>query len=898
MTLTPSRYARSAVRSFFLLALSMLAACMDGTGSDPARIVDDPALPSGTVAVLHCTAHVASAAVECEPKTPSSGSGLGNGARANLHLLGGQGVYVRLASFGTSYDAATKVLSSYVTVQNLTDQVFATDSVSRNDEGVRVFFAVEPTITGGSSVTPVSVLNYTGIGVYTGAGQKYFQYGGKIGGFDDTALGADGMLGSAETSGARQWQFSVESTVTSFAFTVYVATHTPPGALNSLAPQVTGVSPATLVPGASATITGFNFNATPDLNSVRIGGVGAPITGGGAGFLTVTVPCVTSGTATVTVAKRPENSAGDPLVGATYLHPLHGNLRTLAPGQAAVMTDASQAACTELAPANGPAAYVVAVYNTTVSPAAATSFALVGDVAGGTPAAPQAQRAPSSRAVPSGGAPAGLRHPDAELQAAQLAEERHTRLLEMNRSEYRRLFQRFGPANRLRADRSRPAFVTAPALSRGFRVADIDAADPCNSYYSLTATRVYYSGKIAIYEDDATPAALKAAANAQMADYYQKIGDQFDADMEPMIRDNFGDVLRRDAEMDDNGVLIALFTPRVNNTFPGVAGFVVSCDLYPNDAGNASSNFGEVFYAYQPTSTGTGYGALTPDSWYWSIRATFVHEAKHVASYVAHAANGYPFFEDTWLEEGLARQAEELWARQSIYNVAWKGNTGYGSAASPGSLWCDYRQTTPACLTNPRRPSLNMSRHFQGLYDYMLSPGNHSPFGPVSGTGGSSFYGSSWSLIRYSLDRYGTSEAAFLTALTQAGTTGMANLAAHAGVPAEQLLGGWALSLYADDYPGLASPSPETQIPTWTLASIFAGMHADFPGTFTETYPLAPQTVGFGPFTPLNVTNVAGGGVAYFELTGTQNAPQLLKLTSLVGGAPPSNLRVAVARVK
>src|SRR5690606_16145410 len=111
---------------------------------------------------------------------------------------------------------------------------------------------------------------------------------------------------------------------------------------------------------------------------------------------------------------------------------------------------------------------------------------------------------------------------------------------------------------------------------------------------------------------DATPTAFTAASNATMALNYQRIGDQFNDDMEPIIRQNFGDILRRDAVTDNNGVLVALFTPRINNSFSGVAGFVVSCDQYPNDdtanpgvggpytttgGSNGASNFGEFFYA-------------------------------------------------------------------------------------------------------------------------------------------------------------------------------------------------------------------------------------------------------------------------------------------------------------
>jgi len=889
--LAPPRARRAALR-IVPAALAMLAACGDGTGNDGVRPVDDLPLPRGTLALLRCSASVASGTVECRPAAASTPAGARGGARANLHVIGGQGTYVRLTSSNVSYNAGTQLFAFDVTVQNLSTLAFATtDGATRHDGGVQVFFATAPSVTSGSGT--VTVANATGTATFTQAGQSYFQYGGKVGGTDQPELGGDGILATSEVSTARTWQLNVPTTATAFDFTLYVATQTPAGAVASAAPQVTSISPATLVPGSTATLTGTGFHATPASNTVTINGVAAAVTGGSATTLDVTVPCTVSGTVPVQVTQGG-------MKGAALSHPLLGNVRTLAPGQSVIVTDPSQVACNELASAGGTARYAVAVYNTNTSPTSASGFALAGDATGA--AATQALADARLARITAPGGPAANA---AQLGAERLAEERHLRVLELNRSEYARLYQRFGPVGRIASARTRAnrvggtAAVTAPPANKTFRVANINVGNACSSYYSVPATRVYYNGKVAIYEDDATPAALKGSANAQMADYYQKIGDQFNADMEPIIRNNFGDVLRRDA--DDNGVMIALFTPVINNNFAGVAGFVISCDLYPNDEGttntNTSSNYGEVFYAYQPTATGTGYGSFTPDSWYWSIRATFIHETKHVASYVAHAENGYAFFEASWLEEGLARHAEELWARQTIYNVAWKGNTGYGSAGSPGSLWCDYRQTTPACLTNPRRPSLNVHRHFQGLYTFMASPTDHSPFGRTSVDGGSSFYATSWSLTRYAIDRYGASDAAFLTAITQANTTGINNLAARAGVTKEQLLGGWALSLYADDYPGLASPGADIQMPTWNLPNLFAGMNGDFPGSFVAV-PLVPTSVAFGTFAPLTVSSLYGGSVKYYTISGTQSAAQLVKLQSTGGGAPPADLRIAIARVQ
>jgi len=400
-----------------------------------------------------------------------------------------------------------------------------------------------------------------------------------------------------------------------------------------------------------------------------------------------------------------------------------------------------------------------------------------------------------------------------------------------------------------------------------------------------------------------------------MQDYYNRIGDQFNSDMEPVISNNFGDVLRRDSVTDNNGVLIAVSTPRINNSFSGTAGFVVSCDQFPNlDANNpavggpytgsstnGSSNFGEVFYMYQPTSTGDGFGTVgTADYWYRTIRSTFVHETKHVASMAARVANDAPAFEVSWLEEGTARMAEEMWGREAVYDMAWEGNHGYGSAANPKNIYCDVRPGFAECDANSRAPVMVMQRHFASLNTNMLSQNARllSPFGATPSDTQNYWYATSWSLIRYAIDRFGVSDADFLTALTQASTTGMTNVSARTGVSNERLLGGWALAFAVDDYPGLTTTNEDIEFTTWNLRSIYAGFNADFSGTYTTPYPLVPVARSFGSIAPIDVATMYGGGILWYQLSGNQTKAQLLRLQGN-GGAPiSSNLRLAVVRVE
>ncbi|HEX5727288.1 MAG TPA: IPT/TIG domain-containing protein [Longimicrobiaceae bacterium] len=866
---------RKAGRLAVLAALPLLASACSDRGDSP-TIVVPPGGSAPVLAALECRAVVAQRTVTCAPAT--------GGARFDLHTLGGQGVYVRLAASSAAY--ASDVFSFDLTVQNLSDLAYATaDGATRHDDGVRVFFHSGPTVTSGSGA--ITVDNEDGTGTFTAAGQPFFQYGGDLGGIDQPELGAEGILVSSETSTAKTWELGMPATVLEFSFILYISTQTPAGAIATVAPQVTAVAPDPMVPGSAATLTGINFDATPGDNAVTIGGVAATVTGGtGTTELTVTVPCVLSGDVNVQVT-----TGG--MKGAAFEHPLETNLRTLAAGEAVVVTDPAEVACNEIASSGVDSEYVIAVYNTATSPISTTDFQVSADGTGDL-VLPARLRRFAAPAPPRMASPLTL---GAAVAAARQEEidQRHYRLLERNRAAHQRLRRRFAGDPRMR--RSVVSLDVVPPVVDTFFVADLNEPDFCDSPIEVPATRVYYDGKLAIYEDNANP--ITAAGNATLAGYYDDIGDQFNADMEPVVTTFFGDPLLRDDVTDDNGVVVALFTEVVNDSFPGVAGFVVSCDQYPNAAGNSASNFGEFFYALVPTSTTPGYASSsTMDSWYWSIRATFIHETKHVVHFAERVDAAAPDFEESWLEEGLARHSEELWAREAVYNVAWKDNTGYGSAGSPGSLYCDYRRTDAPCLaTDPARPSLNLFRHFQGLNTFLSDPTDYSPFGATA-AGGSSFYATSWSLVRYALDRYAATEEAFLTAITQTAATGVANLEAVAGVDIEELLGGWALALYADDYPGLVGADDVLLMPTWNFTDIYLGLNDDFPATFPTVYPLAPTLLAYGSFAPVSVPSIAGGAVAYFGFSGVQSAPQLLRLEDSGGGAPPATLRIAIGRVK
>ena len=177
-----------------------LAACQEPTSGAPV-----PLAPSALQVALDCRVSVEPYTLTCPP-APRANPVLSSGVNASL-IIGGQNLYVTLASPAGIYDAGSGVLASSVTIKNLLAQALGTsDGTTPDAAGVRVFFHTLPVVTGGTGT--VSVRNADGTGTFTANGQPYFTY-------------LEIIPGNG-TSYAKSWQFNVPPTVTSFSFQVYV----------------------------------------------------------------------------------------------------------------------------------------------------------------------------------------------------------------------------------------------------------------------------------------------------------------------------------------------------------------------------------------------------------------------------------------------------------------------------------------------------------------------------------------------------------------------------------------------------------------------------------------------------------------------------------------------------
>lgn len=200
MSIRLNSSARGVLTTLSLAAIMGLGACAD---SSPLESL----APDGSersLAAVPCAASVVTRTVTC---------GVIDLGGANGDVFGGQNSYVKLTHSNVSYNTGTQVFSFDVSIQNLMSEAIGTPDGSRLDpDGIRIFFTADPIATAGTGA--ISVANADGAGTFTAPAQSYFQY--------------NAILARNEVSATKTWRLNVPSTVTTFAFTVYVETDVQP----------------------------------------------------------------------------------------------------------------------------------------------------------------------------------------------------------------------------------------------------------------------------------------------------------------------------------------------------------------------------------------------------------------------------------------------------------------------------------------------------------------------------------------------------------------------------------------------------------------------------------------------------------------------------------------------
>jgi hypothetical protein len=663
---------------------------------------------------------------------------------------------------------------------------------------------------------------------------------------------------------------------------------------------ITRLSADTLVPGATVTVEGVGFVPTGGGTQVYVSGVRAnalEITPTTIRFVVPSVsalPCQSSGAGAVTVRRDLATGVVDSARRAVAL-PV-ATRRTLRVGESVAMLTADEARCTQL---EGGGRYVVSVFSTDLS-GDRFAFAQLRGFEGTAPAAQPLAARTVSRAVaprPSAAAPSA-----AEQQALRVAGEHGARL-----DWERTLVRRAGsPVRALRAARLRgeiggprlvgrarrpsasraPAPLAAPSASvaaAALAVGDTVSLNvfnlssrTCSAAIPVRARVVYVGTRSVVYED------VQNSQSGTMDGEYRQVGQEFDQVMFPILERNYGNPLAMDGQLDRDGKIGMIFSKVINDSMPNVLGFVTSCNFYPrSDPSFAASNEMELFYARAPRP---GEGAA---AWRYGLRSTTIHEVKHITAFgekILRAAGDVPNYEESWLEESTARVSEELFAR-AFSGATWRGNAGYASTVGCELTRCDERP-------------YSMAKHWTTLHLYYRNVSALSPFAG-SNDFNATFYASGWSLVRWAMDHYaGTDEAAFLRAITlEPRLTGLANISARTGRPPSEMLADWGLAMYVDDAPGLTPARSQLSFPSWNGREILRGLNGFSAGSYPGAFPLAVQPVSYGEFQSPDLL-LRGWSTAFFELSGTPRAPQLIELRSPAGGAAPATVRMAIVRVE
>jgi hypothetical protein len=186
---------------------------------------------------------------------------------------------------------------------------------------------------------------------------------------------------------------------------------------------------------------------------------------------------------------------------------------------------------------------------------------------------------------------------------------------------------------------------------------------------------------------------------------------------------------------------------------------------------------------------------------------------------------------------------------------------------------------------------------FLNLEDYYPNIEGRSFLSPGSVDG--SIYGSAWLFVRWMVDQYGgATESTLLKALVHERTLqGVANVTAKTGKSFDQLLSEFALSLVADDFPGLTpAAGAKYTVPSWNTRDIFAGINRELVinNVRPPVFPLFVHDIPYGNARQ-DVPGVNGGSAAFFDLHGSANTRVVVDLSTL----PQSTLlRLAILRVQ
>ncbi len=358
---------------------------------------------------------------------------------------------------------------------------------------------------------------------------------------------------------------------------------------------------------------------------------------------------------------------------------------------------------------------------------------------------------------------------------------------------------------------------------------------------------------------------------------FQDFGAAFDTLVFPVDSINFG----APTDIDKNQHIILFFTRAVNELTPPnvgfyVGGFFFSRDLFPTTISNgingcATSNFAEMFYLLVPDPDGVVNQNVRTIDFVKSVTvASLAHEFQHLINASRHLyVNGSTAFEDTFLDEGLAHEAEELAFYRSS-GLSPRQNLSYQTIQASPNIQVAFDNFGAA--------------NFRRFREYLNNPQTNSPY---VDNGFIPTRGAIWSFLRYAADRRGGSESEmwFQLANPPVGVHGISNITRAVTPDLAGWVRDWTLANYADDFvPGVASVYTH---PSWNIRSIVEVVNQGMWALDTQ------------PVDSTNITSVSigDGSAAYLRFgirPGTVGGGRITARASMV----PPGFTLSVVRTK
>ncbi len=687
------------------------------------------------------------------------------------------------------------------------------------------------------------------------------------------SVSSDGLV-----NGVVQGSATITATIGGKSGSIQIAVTTPTPVVLST------ITPATLVPGQTAALTGSGFSTVPSANAVSIGGNAATVTAATATTLTVTVPsslCIVPGpaTVTVTVGGRVSNPIDHPVQSS-------GTTVTAAVGQ---MQFLQSGFCLQFGASAAAESYLVGVQNYSENVAVLTPVTVA---MAATAPGPSVAGMAALPVVSSG---------TAEMPPFDFArEQRWARHREAELALRRREQSSAMPPMVLAkhslhaglAAASADAALAVPAVVNvgdnvTIRVPNIDSL--CVRYAEITTVVKAVGTKSVWLEDTGNPTGGLTTSD------YQSLASLFDNKIYANDVDYFG----TPSDIDGNGRIVIVVSKEINKT--NNLGFTTTADLRARNASCPSSDEGEIYYTRAPDPNGTFGDPYTTASALIDAPVLLAHEVTHIIQFSVRA--GQATFNGTlqkiWELEGQATFAEEV-AGHAVTGRTIGQNYGFDVAFNcvPGSRPCQdaggglwyldgfvdlalYYGFNPDASTTPIAGAPEQCSWLD-----LASNGNTGPC-----YSGREVYGVPWLLLRYLSDRFGPAVGGEKQLQHQlilgnlAGFANVANAIGQPGQPLDRVLADWAASLYVDDR--ISGADPSLTIPSWNLL--------DIENRLVEQAHLRPRMRTFTAFS--DDVQVRAGSTAYFIVSGTR-AAAALGMRSTGGGALPTNMRVFIVRLQ